>query len=281
MTDIGLRPRSATELVDVAFQVFRRAPLQFIVAGAVVYVPWLVIQLVFHLEIVPAAIPGFGVIGANLVAGIVVYVILGGAIAVLARDVYLERAPDVGLAYRTVGRRVVTLLLASLSVLLILVAAGVVLMIPVAIISAVLGASSLPVTFLLMVILFFVAVCYPIARFFAVRQIVVLEGLGVGRSLGRSSELSVGVKGHVLGTLVLAALLTIAVSVGATIAASLVGSSVFLRITETVIGVCVRPFFSIVETVLYYDVRIRKEAFDIEYMAGGDSAAAPSANVAI
>ena len=44
---------------------------------------------------------------------------------------------------------------------------------------------------------------------------------------------------------------------------------------------CIRPFFSIVETLLYYDVRIRKEAFDIEYMAGGDSAAAPSANVAI
>jgi hypothetical protein len=68
MTDLALRPRSSTELVDAAFQVFRRTPVQFIVAAALVYVPWLVIQLVFDLEITGETIPGFDV-RINLLAG--------------------------------------------------------------------------------------------------------------------------------------------------------------------------------------------------------------------
>ena len=62
--------------------------------------------------------------------------------------------------------------------------------------------------------LFLFPALYPLARFFAVRQAIMIEGAGVGRSLSRSSELSVGVKGHVLATLLLAGLITIAISVG-------------------------------------------------------------------
>jgi hypothetical protein len=253
MTDLGLRPRSATELVDAAFQVFRRAPVQFIVAAAVVYVPWLVIQLVFNLQIQRDALPGFDILAANLIAGLVVYIILGGAIAIIARDVYLDRSPDVAAAYKVVGTRIVSLVIASVSVLIMLVIGLILLLVP---------------------------VLYPLSRFFAARQAVVLEGLGPWRALGRSSALSAGVKGHILGTQILAGLLTMAIAIGATIAAGLVPSTVVQRIAETIVGVCIRPFFSIVETLLYYDVRIRKEAFDIEYMAGGDTAAAPPANVA-
>ena len=47
MTDLVLRPRSATELIDAAFQVYRRAPVPFMVAMALIYVPWLAIRLIF------------------------------------------------------------------------------------------------------------------------------------------------------------------------------------------------------------------------------------------
>ena len=43
MTDLGLRPRKATELVDAAFQLYRREPLQFIIALGIVYIPWMII----------------------------------------------------------------------------------------------------------------------------------------------------------------------------------------------------------------------------------------------
>jgi len=253
-TELTLRPRSATELVDAAFQVFRKAPVHFIVAAAVVYVPWLVIQLAFNLSIQRDSIPGFDVLGANLVAGLIIYVILGGAIAVLARDVYLERTPDVAAAYKVVGARIVSLVIVSFIMM---------------------------ISFAIGLVLLFVPVLYPLSTLFCARQAVVLEGLGPFRAIGRSAGLASGNRKHILGTLILAGILTIAIAIGSGIAAGLVPSTIVQRIIETVVGVCIRPFFSIVETLLYYDVRIRKEAFDIEYMAGGDSAAAPSANVAI
>jgi hypothetical protein len=254
MTDLGLRPRSATELVDAAFQVFRRAPVQFIVTGAVVYVPWLVIQLAFNLGIQRDTIPGLDILSANLIAALIIYVILGGAIAIIARDVYLERTLDVAAAYKIVAARFVSLLVASLTVMVMLTIG---------------------------LLLLFFPVLYPLSKFFCVRQAVVLEGLGPLRALRRSSALSAGVKWHIIGTLLLGGVLTIVISIGAGLAVGLVQSNIVQRVVETLVGVCVRPFFSIVETLLYYDVRIRKEAFDIEYMAGGDSAAAPSSNVAI
>ena len=51
MSDLVLRPRSATELIDAAFQVYRRAPVPFMVAMALVYVPWLALRLIFSLNV--------------------------------------------------------------------------------------------------------------------------------------------------------------------------------------------------------------------------------------
>jgi len=185
MTDLALRPRSSTELVDASFQVFRRTPVQFIVAAALVYVPWLVIQLVFDLEIQSDQLPDFDVLGINLLAGIVVYVILGGVIALLARDAYFDQPPDVARAFRTVGARVLPLLGVSLVVLV--------------------------TTFIALIFLILPAL-YPLSRFFCARQAVVLERAGVGTALSRSSTLSSGLKGHILSTLLLAGL-TFAVNV--------------------------------------------------------------------
>ena len=254
MTDLALRPRSSTELVDAAFQVFRRTPVQFIVAAALVYVPWLVIQLVFDLEITGEQIPGFDVLAINLLAGIVVYVILGGVITLLARDVYFDHPPDVARAFKTVGTRIVPLLGVSLVVLL--------------------------ATFVGL-IFFIVPALYPLARFFCARQTVMLERASVLTALSRSSTLSAGLKGHVLNTLLLAGLVTFAIMLGSTLMVGLIPSRVVARTLLTIVTVCVKPFFSIAETLLYYDTRIRKEAFDIEYMADavGALTSAPSAAV--
>lgn len=254
MTDLALRERSSTELVDAAFQVFRRTPVQFIVAAALVYVPWLVIQLTFDLEITGDRIPGLDVLAINFLAGVAVYVILGGVITLLARDVYFDRPPDVAAAFRTVGARILPLLGVSLVVLL--------------------------TTFVALIFLIIPAL-YPLSRFFAARQAVVLERAGIGTALSRSSALSAGVKGHILNTLLLAGLLTFAVMLGTSLATQLIPSRVVMRTLVTIVTVCVKPFFSIAETLLYYDVRIRKEAFDIEYLAGGEAALTASPNAVL
>src|SRR5262245_1613181 len=179
MPELALRPRSPTELVDAAFQVYRRAPLQFMVALAVVYVPWLVIRLALDINIDPSTIdpsttPPWSTFATIAVAGVAIYAIAGGVISVLARDVYLDLPVDVPEAFRVVATRLVTLLVASfISVVLMGIGA----------------------------FLLFIPALYVVARFVAVRQVVVLEDAGTGRALSRSSALTVGLKLHVLGTL--------------------------------------------------------------------------------
>jgi hypothetical protein len=194
------------------------------------------------------------VLGINLLAGVAVYVILGGVITVMARDAYFDQPPDVARAFRTVGTRLFPLLGVSLVVLL---------------------TTSIAFIFLILPAL------YPLSRFFCARQTVVLERAGVGKALSRSSALSSGLKGHVLSTLLLAGLLTFAFMLGTTLVAGLIPSRVVNRALITIVTVCVKPFFSIAETLLYYDTRIRKEAFDIEYLADAEAALASAPSAAI
>lgn len=241
MTDLSLRPRSATELVDAAFQVFRRDPAQFMLAAALVYVPWLLVRLTLEPSIVGGRPePGRVIIGAAM--SVFVYAIASGVITLLAQDVYFDRQPDLPAAFRIVGRTMAPLLFVSLITFVYLIAGAVLLLLP---------------------------MFYVLARFFAVRQVVVIENAGVNQALSRSSELTVGAKGHVLRTLLLAGALTLAVSFGAGLLMSIIPSVVVAFVVAAVLSVIIYPFLAITETLLYYDMRIRKEGFDVEYLARG------------
>jgi len=245
MTELGLRPRSATELVDAAFQVFRRDPMQFIVATAAVYVPWLVIRLAFDVGISTAFPTPQQALVAGL-AGVVVYAAVGGVITVIASDVYLGAPADAARALRLAAARIIPLL----------------------------GASIVTLAFIVIGFIFFLfPALYPLARFFAIRQAVMLEGANAGDALGRSSQLSMGVKGHVLATLLLVLLVTTALSFGSGLLAQLIPSRVVVTVLLTAVSVVLYPFFGITETLLYYDIRIRKEGFDVEYLAATSPAA--------
>ncbi len=266
MSELVLRPRSATELVDAAFQVYRRAPLQFMVAVAAVYVPWLVIQLVFNVSITPTNLPGTGQMAGLSLVGILIFAIAGGVTALIARDVYLGRPLDVAAEFRELLPRLPTLILASVVSVIVVAIGTVVAVIPVAVVVTLAGGRVLAAA--AGGLLFIVAGLYWFARFYAVRQIVVLEDAGVFRALGRASELSKGLRIHIVGALFLVGVLTIAVDVGATLMLGMIPSPVLIRLGSTAIAVIVGPLFGITETVLYYDLRIRKEAFDVEYLAG-------------
>jgi hypothetical protein len=254
MPELALRPRSATELVDAAFQVYRRAPLQFMVALAVVYVPSLVIRLAFDVNIDPTNIPPLSTLATIGVIGFLTYAIAGGAISVLARDVYLDQPVSVPEAYRVVASRLVTLVVVSIITVVLMT----------------IGA----------LLLFFPAL-YVIARFIVVRQAVVLEDVGPGRALSRSSALTDGLKLHALGTLALTFVLVLAVNIGAGLLINFIPSRVILNVLSTCLSVVVGPIIGITETVLYYDLRIRREGFDLEYLVGQNTVPpADSANAA-
>ena len=239
MTDLALRPRSTTELVDAAFQVFRRDPVQFIVATAAVYVPWLVVRLVFDLG-VSSDLPSGQQLAVAASAGAVVYALIGGVLTVIASDVYLGAPADAARALRVSFGRVVPLLATSVVTLLLVVAGAILLLVP---------------------------ALYPLARFFAVRQVVVLENADSVQALARSSQLSLGVKRHVLNTLLLVLGITTAISFGAGLLFGLIPSRVLFNVALTAVHIMLYPFLGITETLLYYDIRIRKEGFDVEYLA--------------
>jgi hypothetical protein len=253
MNDLDLRPRSATEIVDAAFQLYRRGPTQLILAAAIVYVPWLILRLVFDLG-VSDQLPSLSTGVWLLVGIIVVYSAVGGVVSVLASDAYLGRPLDTLAAFRLTASRLLTLIVASI-IRAFCIGFG-------------------------MILLVFPGV-YALGAFFAVTQTVVLEGSGVGRSLARSSALSVGLKGHIIGTLFLVGLIGFAISVGIGLLSGMSQSKVILNVVSTAVAVVLYPLFGLAETLLFYDAKIRKEGFDVEYLASAqpDAAAAQRATI--
>jgi hypothetical protein len=92
-------------------------------------------------------------------------------------------------------------------------------------------------------------------------------------ALGRSWELSKGYRVKVLATLfcVFVMLMVPTVVVGAlwAVLGSFAGGSggLAMQILSTVLALFIYPFFYTVITVLYYDLRVRKEGFDLELLA--------------
>jgi len=252
MSDLVLRPRSATELIDAAFQIYQRAPLPFMVAMALIYLPWLGIRLLFKLDVptgqtqLTAAMMTTLVVSS--VAGVIIYCLAAGAGFVLARAVYLDEPVDVAAAFRVTFARFPKLLLATI-LEFVLAAIGFVFL--------------------------FVPGIYVLIRFFAIRQAVMLEDAGPFAAFGRSSTLSNGQKWHIFGTLFLVMILLLVVDGGAAAVSSLLGSQVLAGVLMTAVVIVLYPLIVITETVLYFDTRIRNEGFDVEFLA-----AAPSAGVA-
>ncbi len=253
MSDLVLRPRSVTELIDAAFQVYRRAPVPFMVAMALVYVPWLAIRLIFQIQIpttpdqlTPTLIRDSAIFTA---AGIVIYGLAGGVVSVLARAVYLDEPIDVASALRHTASRILPLVIATV---LTFVVIGIGL------------------------VFFVIPGIYFIARFFAVRQAVVLEDKGAFTALGRSGDLAAHNKWRVLGTLILVAILTTVVNVGAAMLINLQPSKVIGYVLVTAVTIIIYPIFGITETVLYFDTRVRNEGFDVEYLASAVTDTTPA-----
>jgi hypothetical protein len=106
---------------------------------------------------------------------------------------------------------------------------------------------------------------------------LVIERTGPFRSLSRSYQLVKGRWWPAAGVLVVSYLMVAIIGslIGAALAAIALSSSnpsVLLSATISVLsaivsGVLVQPFAAAVVTVLYYDLRIRKEGYDLELLA--------------
>ena len=237
MTELRLRPRSVTEIVDAAFALYRRNAMQYILVVALAYTPSLVFQLIYRTDLVPS-------VGASMISlaiSILTYSLMGAVVVKLGSTAYLGGEPDIAVTVREVMPR----LLAVIA-----------------------GTIMKAILFVLFMLLFIFPVFYAAARWFAVEQVIVLEGASSSAAFGRSSELSDGHKWHILLTLALAFFIYAVLLMGAFVVIGLTGQFVLILLGGTAVTVIVYPMIGLTQLVLYYDTRIRSEGFDLEQMAG-------------
>lgn len=246
MSAPALRPRSTVEIIDASFQILRRNYLSFVTATVALVLPVVVLRLVLPvtMQLLPQILSWLLQMASS------------AAVVLLVSETYLGREADVGAALRTVFTRFGSIFGAALMQGL-LVAVGAML-------------------FIVPGLIFF-------AWTFAMQAIVVVEQVGAGESFVRSRELARGSIGRILGTLLLTYLLFVVVVVSLGGAAGVViglagGSGIATQVIGDVLASLLFPMVAVMTTLLYYDLRIRKEGFDLEVMAqelGGGSPPPP------
>lgn len=240
MSHIDLRARSTSEIVDAAFALYRRDAMQYTLVTAIAYSPVLIYSLLSPAARNPQTPDDvLGMVPVYLVS-FLAYAIVSAVIVRMGADVYLGERADVGRTIRDVLPRVPAFLVASILNGFLL---------------------------FLGLLLFVVPVFYVLALMFAVVPAVVLEKRGALEALSRSAALSKDRKLHILKTLLLAYGIYIVLSIGLSMMATFTGSMILLLLVSSLFNIFAYPIINLVVMVLYYDVRIRAEGFDLEHMA--------------
>ncbi|HEX4754403.1 MAG TPA: glycerophosphoryl diester phosphodiesterase membrane domain-containing protein [Candidatus Dormibacteraeota bacterium] len=294
------RAQAVGELLDSAFTLYRRNFLLIVAITAVVQVPltlfsYIVYQLTgfegaltrlrqltaggtitqqqlsdLKSPLITLAAVGLAVF---LVQTLLVQPVATAAMTRAVGDIYLDKPTSVAAVYSAVARRIGGVI--GVSVLLFLVGVGIVAAVFVLSLGAVVAAGQAGAVLLLAIIpaaLFAVIVFY--TRWLFAAPIVILERLGPVAALRRSWRLVRGSTGRVLGITLLVVLIT---GILSTVVSALLSVAtqfgddnlrlILNQLATLLADVLILPISLIVIVLLYYDLRIRREAFDIEMLA--------------
>jgi hypothetical protein len=296
---------SVGELLDATFSLYRRNFLLIAAISAIVQIPYAVLSFVLYqlfglnslvrspfsgLNITPGQsepltqqqlqnyLNAFGAlfVVAAILALVGLFIVLPLATAATTRavsDRYLDRPASVGSSYAAALRRMRALIWQSVILLgafllVYALAAGLIIGLSLAV-GAVAGGVGI-----LLIIAAIPFVLFVYVRTSLAAPAIVLENLSGWRGLVRSWSLVRGFGWRILGIRILVGLITgiisgLLVSLLALAGAGLDvnGQLIVQQAASAVVGVFVGPVTYIAVTLLYYDVRIRKEGFDIEMLA--------------
>ncbi|MGH7786731.1 MAG: hypothetical protein ACRERC_07680, partial [Candidatus Binatia bacterium] len=241
-----IRPMSFGEILDTGFRLLRNhfGPLMSI--AAVVYVP----LTLFGQGLESYAAPGAAAPGADsllsilgMVAGLLLllfvgFPLMGAAMTFALGEAYLGRAPEAGVSLRRAWRIFLPLMGTQFLALLIMFGAG---------------------------LFFIIPGIYFMLAYWLSSQVMVLEGTFGMAALRRSRDLMVGNKLRALGVMLVPTILSTVVDGGATWA---LGSLPWIQaVVSAVIQAAGIAYLLAVDVVFYFDIRCRKEAFDLEHLA--------------
>ncbi len=279
MSAPALRPLRVGKILDAGIKAYTRNLRTLTGLTAVVVVPFQALSAVVLLSTistgseVPRGIAGIGStrttshatsLGGTAIldlTGLVISVLTTAACVKAISDIYLDQPTDIGSSLRFALRRLGSLLWLEIMTFVLLAFAFIVLVIP--------G-------------------IWLYAAWSVAVPALLIEGCGGWSALSRSFRLVRGRWWPAAGVLFVAAVMTSIVSgaiEGLLVAISL-SSSADVVLTVTVVSlaaglsaVLTRPFLAAVTTVLYYDLRVRHEGYDVALLAeqlGIEPAALPA-----
>ena len=234
MTNIALRPRSGTELLDAAFHFWREnfALLYTAVIGA--FVPVIIV------EMLSASDPEQGRFELLArIAGMVFEALATATVIIIVSERYMGRDITAGEALRRVWKRIGTIFFTSF------------------LYGFIVGIG---------LILFIAPGIYFACKYFAMMPSVVIEGLNSSTSQKRSAQLTEGSKRRVfaiiVGTwIIYLVLLTIVMAI-----AQAFFPGPLSAVVSRALMAAIYPFLGVLVTLLYYDLRIRNEGLDLDLM---------------
>jgi hypothetical protein len=259
--DYTLRPRSLGTLLDNTFDIYRNNFLLFVGISVIPNGTLLLLQLAWIGFVVPTksmviiANSPWVVVGGVLAAvfgwfaTLFVSSIVTAATTLGVSDVYLDRPTSIRDCFSGIADKAFRVVYVSFVVGLI-VAVGFILCI--------------------------VPGIYWMGKYGVAIPAVVLEDITGRQALDRSSHLTQDAIGRVLVVALLTSVIAVAMALLldaglsglATVfhPAGILTGPIAKEITPTIIGILFGPISAIALTLVYYDQRVRKEAFDIEHM---------------
>ena len=276
------RPRSASELIDAGFALARRDYVRYCLIAAIGVAPWQVARLVVvrltgaDLSAQAQAVGDLGPLAIVGAVALVFYAFVEAALAVAVSAEYEGTALHLPDALTTGLRRWLPVLLSILLKYVIMVAFAIGGMLVGLVIDIVLSltlgidAPDSPVMIALVIfamLLGVLAALPAIGRYAAVPMTAALEPLGPFAALRRSRELTRGLWKHAVGVSALAWVIVAVPSLGVSLLASQLGPPIVEQLAGIVVTVLLSPIYVASLVALYYDLRIRKEGFDLELMA--------------
>ena len=246
MAQPELRPFGVGEMLDAAIKIYRDRFTTLITVTAVVVVPLGILQAMLTAQILsdPADL-GAGLASLVLaVVGVVVTQVATAAVTLAIADAYLDNEAPwqsyLAAAFSRTGAVVGASLLFGLAVL-------------VGFLGLIVGA---------------VVIGAGLGVFMPA---LMVERLGATQSLRRAWNLSNGHKWRIFGTWLVAYIIVVVVSVivGTVFAFGITTTSVVAdQLLAVAASVLTTPFMASVVVVIYFDLRVRKEGFDLEMLSG-------------
>jgi len=266
MATYQLRALSFGEILDGAFAVYRHN------FGVLVGISAICIGIPAVLSVYMSAV-GIEFVSVWIIILWMVLYSFGGLIAEGATihvisEAYLGIFPRLGEAIQFALGRMLKIFVAGLTKYLIIILATMVPVIVGSVAIAVAQTVTGTILFALCIVASLVVALVMVAGYSVVIQAAVLETeTSAVESLRRSWMLTGGYKLKALGLgIVIWILLMIPVAAGGSLALFVPSIAALFSAGASVLQLIVYPVFASTFTLLYYDLRVRKEAFDIEYL---------------